>query len=147
MPALSKLHGPVEAGACTSWLQWYSFLLGSQLDCTAAEAMSQQSKLFPSRACVCMCTPVLQWCGCWSHCSALSVHLCALCHTGLSHAAAADQMLPLLAQVLAIPTSCRHSFYLPLQPRTGGGAEFSLGFFSFLGWNSSVREPNSATLK
>lgn len=46
---------------------------------------------------VCICTPVLQWCGCWSHCSALSVHLCAPCYAGLSHAAAADQ-------ILAIPT-------------------------------------------
>lgn len=45
------------------------------------------------------------------------------------------------------PTSCKHSFYLPPQPRTGGGAEFSLDFFSFWGWNGIVRESISATLK
>lgn len=49
--------------------------------------------------------------------------------------------------LLSQPTSCRHSFYLLPWPRTGCGAEFSLDFFSFWGWNGSVREPSSATLK
>lgn len=114
--ALSKLHGAVEGGASTSWLRWYPFLLGSQLDCTVSEAVSQQSKLCPSHTCVWMCTPVLQCCGCWSHCSALSVHLCAPCHAGLSHAAAADQMFPLVAQILAIPAYFMQPLFLPATP-------------------------------
>lgn len=115
VPALSELHGAVAAvptplgsdGTHSFWDHSWTV---------------QQQKQCPSRASsapaipVCVCTPVLQWCDCWSHCSALSVHLCAPCHTGLSHAAAADQMLPLLAQILAIPAYFMQALFLPATP-------------------------------
>lgn len=41
---------------------------------------------------------------------------CALCHAGLSHAASADQMLPLLPQILAIPAYFMQPLFLPATP-------------------------------
>lgn len=142
MAELSKLHRAVAAGAYTSWLRWYPFLLGSRLHCTASGAMSQPCfvcvHLRSSDAVVWLlvtlvcsqCSPV-STVPCWPWTLQLPIR-CYLC-------------LPRSLQ--SQPISCRHSFYLPPRPRTGGGAEFSLDFFSFWGWNGCVREPSSATFK
>lgn len=116
----------------------------------------QHQKQCPSRASsapamLCVCASAIQCCSgvAAGHTALLSAFTC------VHRAMLASAMLQLLIRCYLClptslpsqPTSCRHSFYLPPWPRTGGGAEFSLNFFSFWDWNSSVREPISASLK
>lgn len=102
-------------------------------------------------AMLCVCASALQCCSgvAAGHTGLLSAFTC------VHHAMLASDTLQLPIRcylclprsLQSQPISCRRSFYLPSRPRTGGGAEFSLDFFSFWGWNGSVREPSSATFK
>lgn len=99
----------------------------------------------------CVCASALQCCSgvAAGHTALLSaltcVHRATLASATLQLLIRCYLCLPRSLQ--SQPTSCRQLFYLPPWSRTGGGTEFSLDFFSFWGWNSSVREPIAATLK